>query len=416
MTDWDLSAPPLSPLLDHDVRSDGAHLAGRRVALLLCGGIAAMRAPFVARALRRQGADVVAFATPEALRYTTEDALEWATTNPVVTRLSPDAEHLSDASRFDAFVLPQATYNTVNKLRYGIADNAVTTTLASALGRLERGEAAILLAPAMHGTMHNAILRESLARLRELGVALIPPRQEDGKDKAPDDDVVVAHVCRATSRSPLRGVRVLVTGGPTPVPIDAIRRITNKFTGRLGGAIAMDLHLRGADVHLVQGRATWSPPALLPHSIAETYDDYVAQVDAALEAGAAAGVFTAAVADYRPREVAAGKIASGGALTRLDLVETQKVIKRVRERHPALHMVTFKYEEGLDHVTLMAIADARLAEGYQAVVANRGEESAAAGEQVAWLCTAGNAPLRLRSKDGIARAVVDHLEGAVGRR
>lgn len=414
MADWDLSAPPPSPLTDHGVRTDGVHLAGKRVALLLCGGIAAMRGPFVARALRRQGAEVTAFATPEALRYTTEDALAWATTRRVVTRLTPDAEHLSDAARFDAFVLPQATYNTINKVRHGIADTVVTTTLASALGRLEQGQAAVLLAPAMHGSMHNGILRESLARLQELGVTLIPPRQEDGKDKAPDDEVIVNAVCRATSRSPLRGVRVLVTGGPTPVPIDGIRRITNKFTGRLGGEIARELHLRGADAFLVQGRASWTPPEWLPGSIAETYDDYLTQVLAALDTGYAAGVFTAAVADYRPRDVAPGKIASGGALTSLELVPTQKVIQVVRARHPDLHMVTFKYEEGLDHDALLAIAARRLAAGFQAVVANRGEEIAAAGEQVAWLCTQGEAPRRFQTKAAIARAIADHLAESVG--
>lgn len=411
MSDWDLSAPPDSALHDREVAVEGGHLAGKRVALMLCGGIAAMRGPFVARALRREGADVVAYATPEALRYTTEDALAWATTNPVVTRLGPTAEHLSDTARFDAYLVPQATYNTVNKLRHGIADTVVTTTLASALGRVERGQAAVLLAPAMHGTMHNAILRESLASLRSLGVTLIAPRQEDGKDKIPDDEVLVAATCRATSRSPLRGVRVLVTGGPTPVPIDGIRRLTNRFEGRLGAEIARELHLRGADAFLVHGAATYTPPAWLPHVVAQTYDEYVERVLGALAGGYAAGVFTAAVADYRPKVVAAGKIPSGGALT-LELVPTEKVIKVVRERHPALYMVTFKYEEGLDHAALMGIAAGRLAEGYDAVVANRGEEVGPAGEQVAWLAT-GGAPTRMVGKPGIARALADHLEGAL---
>lgn len=411
MSDWDLSAPTDSALHDREVAAAGAHLAGKRVAMLLCGGIAAMRAPFVARALRREGADVIAYATPEALRYTTEDALAWATTNPVVTRLGPGAEHLSDTARFDAYLLPQATYNTINKLRHGIADTVVTTTLASALGRLERRQAAVLLAPAMHGTMHNAILRESLETLQKLGVTLIAPRQEDGKDKIPDDDVLVAAVCRATSHSPLRGRKILVTGGPTPVPIDGVRRLTNKFQGKLGAEIARELHLRGAGAYLIHGQASFTPPAWLPHVVVHTYDEYVERVLGTLgDTGFEAGIFTAAVADYRPDQVYSGKIASGGALHSLNLVPTQKVIKLVRAQHPSLAMITFKYEEGIDHAGLMKIAERRLAEGYEAVVANRGEESEAEGEQVAWLVTAGSEPQRLVSKPGIARALAEYLE------
>ena len=84
MKPWDLSPPKHSELGDHDVRPFGQHLAGKRVALMVSGGIAAIKAPFIARALRKHGADVVAYCSREALRYTTEDALEWSTTNPVV--------------------------------------------------------------------------------------------------------------------------------------------------------------------------------------------------------------------------------------------------------------------------------------------------------------------------------------------
>jgi phosphopantothenoylcysteine decarboxylase/phosphopantothenate--cysteine ligase len=263
----------------------------------------------------------------------------------------------------------------------------------------------------MHGSMHNAILRDSLAALAALGVRIIPPRQEDGKDKIPDDPVLVAEVCRAVSRSPLRGHAVLVTGGPTPVPIDNIRRITNKFTGLLGTLIARELYLRGADVTLVHGESSQRPPAWLPHTVVRTYEEHKACVLSTLaEREHLAGVFTAAVADYRPREVAPGKIASGGALQSLELVPTEKVIGLVRNAHPGLHMVTFKYEELLDHDALMAIARRRIAAGYDAVVANRGEESGPAGEQVAWLVTPSGEPHRMVGKATIAAEVASHVE------
>ncbi|HJL70638.1 MAG TPA: flavoprotein, partial [Anaerolineales bacterium] len=127
MDDWDFSPPPQSPLQDREVPLDGSHLEGKRVALLLTGGIAAIKAPLIVRALRRQSASVVVFASDEAMRYTTLDALEWSSNNPVITRLTAAAEHISDSAPFDAYLLAPATYNTINKIARGIADNQATT-------------------------------------------------------------------------------------------------------------------------------------------------------------------------------------------------------------------------------------------------------------------------------------------------
>jgi len=413
MEDWDFSPPSPSELGDHDVSLVGDHLAGKRVALMITGGIAAFKAPLVARALRRQGADVVAFVSSEALRYVTEDTLEWSTVNPVVRRLTASAEHLSDAAPFDAYLVAPATYNTLNKLAYGIADGVVTASLASALGRLEHGETKVLVAPTMHGSLHNSILTESLQRLDRLGVRVVPPREGYGKHNIPSEETLVSEVCREVSTSPLRGQRVLVTGGPTPVPIDAVRRITNRFRGRLGAEIALELHLRGAEVRLIHGDGAFRPPDYVPYRVARTYDEYVQAVTEELAAApTAAGIFSAAVADYRPKQVLPGKTASGGALSSLELVPTEKVIGLVRQRYPDLFMVTFKYQEGLSHDELMAIGRRRLAglTGPGAVVANRGEESGPHGEQVAWLLAGDAAPRRMESKPAIAAVLADLLE------
>ncbi len=199
---WDLSPPPPTALGDRDVAVTGDRLAGRRVALMVTGGIAALRSPMTARHLRREGADVVAFASEEALRYVGRDALAWATTHDVVTRLSPAAEHLGDEAPFHAYLVAPATYNSLNKLALGIADSPLLATLASALGRQERGLARVLVAPTMHGTMHNRVLIENLQRLRGLGVWVIRPTQADGKDKLPDDAVLVDHVAKAVAALP----------------------------------------------------------------------------------------------------------------------------------------------------------------------------------------------------------------------
>ena len=245
MSNWDFSPPPESDLGDREVPLDGTHLQHKRIALLITGSIAAMKAPLIARALRRQGADVVAFASPEALRYTTIDTLEWSTTNPVVTKLTAAAEHLSDDNPFAAYLVAPATYNTINKMALGIADGVITSALGSAIGRMERGKSKILVVPTMHGSLHNSILTESLQKLHRMGVSIVPPRLDYGKNNLPDEKDITAQVSRAVSRSPLKEVHIMVTGGATPVPIDNVRRITNRFTGRLGIEIAHELYLRG---------------------------------------------------------------------------------------------------------------------------------------------------------------------------
>jgi phosphopantothenoylcysteine decarboxylase/phosphopantothenate--cysteine ligase len=411
MSVWDFRAPPASDLGDHEVPREGDHLAGRRVALLVTGSIAAMKAPFIGRALRRQGADVVAFVSSEGSRYVAEEALEWSTTHAVVTRLTPAAEHLSDAAPFDAYLVAPATYNTINKLRYGVADSVVTAALASALGRMEQGRTQVLIAPTMHGSMHTSIVVDSMKALAATGVRIIPPREDYGKHNIPGEARLVAEVCRAVSESPLKGRRVLVTGGPTPTPIDAVRRITNRFSGKLGITVAEELFLRGAEPLLIHAGGVTVPPDHLPQRLADTFDDYLALVTGELaEGGYEAGVFTAAVADYRPQEVREGKTPSGGALDSITLTPTPKVIGRVREAHPDLHMITFKFEEGISHEAMMQVARQRLKEGSQAVVANRGEETAEAGDHVAYLVTPGAPEQRLQGKPAIARAIADYLE------
>jgi phosphopantothenoylcysteine decarboxylase / phosphopantothenate---cysteine ligase len=256
--DWDLSPPAPDALGDRAVPLLSAHLAGKRVALLVSGGIAAMKAPLLARALRKRGAAVTAFATPEALRYVATDALAWSSGGPVVGSLSPLAEHLSDDAHFDAYLVAPATYNSINKIAVGIADNAVTAALATALGRLAQGRCAVLIAPTMHGSMHNPILTENMRKLRDLGVRIVPPRPGYGKHNIPHEDTLVAEVIRALSTSPLRDWRVVVTGGPdaTGTGYDASVQ-TRK--GALANAIAQELWLRGAEPCLQQGAGQPAP-------------------------------------------------------------------------------------------------------------------------------------------------------------
>lgn len=278
---------------DHDVPLLGDELAGKRVALMVCGGIAAMKTPLVARALRRRGAAVTAFVSKSALLYVTEDSLAWSTDRPVVRQLTPNAEHLSDSAPFDAYLLPQATYNTINKLAAGIADGVLTSTLASALGRMTHGEAQVLVVPTMHGTMHNPILTASLRRLDELGVRVVRPRQAYGKHNIPNEPTLVAEVCRAVADSPLVGRRVVVTGGTPAIRQEEGDLRTRAGDDDLGIAVAEHLYLRGADVLLLQAGAQ-PVPEPVPHQRIDLFDAQRAAVRRTLDEAPTLGLVLAA--------------------------------------------------------------------------------------------------------------------------
>jgi phosphopantothenoylcysteine decarboxylase/phosphopantothenate--cysteine ligase len=201
---FDFPPPTPSDLGDHEVPRDGDRLEGVRVALLVTGGIAAFRAPILARALRRQGATVTAFATTEALRYVAREALAWACDRPVVVDLTADAEHLSDSAPFDLYLVAPATYSVIGKCAHGIADTPVTATLASAIGRMERGHAAVVLAPTMHGSMHTSILVSNLRTLASIGCTVVPPRDAYGKHNLPEEPVLVEACAAALQAVSLR--------------------------------------------------------------------------------------------------------------------------------------------------------------------------------------------------------------------
>jgi phosphopantothenoylcysteine decarboxylase/phosphopantothenate--cysteine ligase len=201
---FDFPPPAPSDLGDHEVPRDGDRLDGVRVALVVTGGIAAFRAPILARSLRRQGAVVTAFATTEALRYVARDALAWACDRPVVVDLTADAEHLSDSAPFDVYLVAPATYSVIGKCAHGIADTPVTATLASAIGRMERGHAAVVLAPTMHGSMHTSILVSNLRTLASVGCTIVPPRDAYGKHNLPEEPVLVDACAAALQAVSLR--------------------------------------------------------------------------------------------------------------------------------------------------------------------------------------------------------------------
>lgn len=405
--DWDFGAPTPSGMGDHDVPRVSDRLAGRRIALLVSGGIAAMKTPEVARGLRRHGATVVAFASEDALRYVAREALEWATLGPVISGLTWRAEHLSDSAPFDAYLVAPATHSTIAKMANGIGDTVVTAALISALGRMEQGRTKVLVAPTMHGTMHNAQLVDNARRLAGQGVCFVTPRDAYGKHNLPDTETLCIAVGRALATSPLAGRKIMVTAGPTPVPIDGVRRIVNRFRGRLGAQVAEELIWRGAEAELILGDGAWRPKAPIPVTIARTFDEYRDTVLDRVRAGIWAGVYSAGVADYRPRQAVQGKIASGQASLLLDLEPTEKVIDLAMAADPKAHTVAFKYLEGVSEEELIRVAAKRLDRAV-VVVATRGEDARGTDQRALMVHKDGVTPIE--NKRAIAAAIADHLE------
>ncbi|MEM6279054.1 MAG: flavoprotein [Verrucomicrobiota bacterium] len=170
--------------MNDDLQVDrvGDRLDGRTIALCVTGGIAAVESVKLIRHLRREGGDVNVYATAEALKFVGRSALEWAAAKPVVVELSGLAEHICTE---DAVLIAPATINTVNAIAAGLADNAVTTLIASALGQ----KTPILIAATGHVSLwDNPVFQKNLSELPKTApnVRFLPPREEEGKAKLPE--------------------------------------------------------------------------------------------------------------------------------------------------------------------------------------------------------------------------------------
>ena len=411
--EWNFDPPDFSEIADKEVFLSGSNLAGKRIALLITGSIAAYLMPELIRDLRREGADVTVYATSGGLCYVSKETLEWCSQNQVIDSFSLEAEHLNDSNPFDAFLVVPASYNTINKAVIGIADSVVSTTIAAGIGKMERDGTPILFAPAMNGLMHNSILTSSLNILKEMGAIIISPKQIHGKNKLASLELIVASTIRALKKTSLKGKSLLITGGPTPVQLDSIRLITSRFTGALSIEIAREAWFRGAEVQLILGKGSNPAPEYLNTKIVQTFADYRKQVFENLQKKFFDwGIFSAAAADFQPDSVFGGKFSSKLNKLTLELFPTKKLIDEVREEFRDLKMVTFKYEENISHKELIAIAKEKISKkhGSQIIVVNRAEEFESDGTQVAWMLDNFSEPKKYVGKPFIANAIIERIE------
>ena len=379
---------------------------------MITGSIAAYLIPELIRSLRKEGAEIIVYITTGGLKYVSKDSLEWCSQNKLIQSFSLEAEHLNDSNPFDAFLVAPASYNTINKVATGIADSVVTATIAVALGRMEKQGKPILFAPAMHGAMHNSILTQSLDILKQKGAIIIPPRQIHGKNKLASLESIIALTIRSLKKQSLNGKSILITGGPTPVPLDNIRFISSCFTGALSIEIAREAWFKGAEVELVLGKGSNPAPEFLNAKIVHNFTDYRKKVYKYLQKKSFDwGIFSAAAADFYPVSVYDGKFSSKVKKLTLELLPTKKLINDVKKDFPKLKMVAFKYEENIRHDDLMAIAKERLSKknGPQMIVVNRAEEFESDGTQVAWLLDNFNEAKKIIGKPLIAGEIIERI-------
>ena len=319
-------------------------LDGMRVALGVCGSIAAVKTVELAHELRRQGAEVRAVTTAAAEGIIHPWALEFATENPVVTEITGRVEHVELCGVdgwADALLVAPATANSVGKMAAAVDDTPVTTCATTALG----ADLPVVVVPAMHKPMydHPGVL-DAIERIESWGVSFVDPRIEEGKAKIATEQTVVTELARATTDDPLAGHRVVVTSGATTESVDPVRTLSNRASGRTGRAVARACYTRGAEVVVVHDGPD------LPWASVEHVESAAEMLDAArTHAGDAdALVSAAAISDYTV-ETAGQKLRSGRDSLTLELEPTPKLLDTVRAEHPELPIVGFKAEsEGDD--------------------------------------------------------------------
>jgi phosphopantothenoylcysteine decarboxylase / phosphopantothenate---cysteine ligase len=287
-------------------------LAGKTIVLGVSGGIAAYKSAELIRLLVTSGANVRVMMTRNATEFITALTLQTLSSNPVATNtfsLTQESEigHIRLADSADAVVIAPATADVIAKASVGIADDFVTTVLLAT-------RAKIAFAPAMNVHMYeHPTVAENLERLRARGATIIEPAAGalacgyEGMGRLPDPAIIVAEIERMLSVQDLASENVLVTAGPTQEPIDPVRFVSNRSSGKMGFAIARAARRRGAQVKLVAG-----PSALAtPYGI-ERIDTVSAS--AMLDTTSrnfpwcTTLVMAAAVADFRPANPARGKI------------------------------------------------------------------------------------------------------------
>ena len=386
------------------------------------GGIAAAKATLAASMLAGQGLDVHVIMTESACEFVTPLTFRTLTANPVTVDMFEEpgqwnVKHVALAQRADVFVIAPATANFLGKTVAGIADDMLTTTVMAT-------RAPVVIAPAMNSGMYESpIVQRNIASLKALGYMFVGPESGRlacgdtgaGRMAAPERIVDFAmHALHGRGRPPLAGRRVLVNAGPTREPIDPVRYITNRSSGKMGYAIAGAAAARGAQVTLVSGPTNLPVPEGCALTPVETADEmYQACMTAAPDADII--IAAAAVADYRPARYSPGKIKKTADDLHIELVRTRDILAELGQTKGARVIVGFAAETD----DLLANAQAKLAsKNLDIIVANSvggGHSPFGSDENTVALLRPGREPegLPAMSKLALAHEILDRVASII---
>jgi phosphopantothenoylcysteine decarboxylase / phosphopantothenate---cysteine ligase len=361
-----------------DTGDPGAAFQGKRIVLCVTGGIAAYKVVYVARTLAQMGADVRVVMTPSAERFVGAPTFAALTGNPVSSEMfdgSPDVPHVELARGTDLVIVAPATANAIAKIAVGLSDDLFSATVLTAT-------CPVVVVPAMHAEMwEHAATKVNLTMLRERGATIVGPAEGSlssgdegvGRMVEPEEIVAAAAEVLGAGRA-LTGRRVLVTAGGTQEPIDPVRFIGNRSSGRMGAALADEAMRRGAKVTLVAGITSVDLPAGADVVRVRTAEEMRGAV--VTRAGSAdAIVMAAAVADFKPSGSSGRKLKKADGPPDITLVPTPDVLAELgahpEVRKPGGVLVGFAAETEPDLERLKAVAaEKRASKNADLMVAN----------------------------------------------
>ncbi|CAA7602831.1 phosphopantothenoylcysteine decarboxylase/phosphopantothenate-cysteine ligase [Acididesulfobacillus acetoxydans] len=324
-------------------------LEGKKILVGITGGIAAYKAAEIVSRLRKMGADVHVAMTDSAVRFITPVTLRSLSGNPVHLDLYAEpalgtVEHVALAVLADAALIAPATANFLAKMAIGLADDFLSTVILAT-------KAPLFVAPAMNHVMfHSPATQDNLRLLEERGVRVIGPASgfqacgSEGDGRMSEPEEIVRFLERFFARQDrLRGKRAIVTAGGTQEPIDPVRYLTNRSSGRMGYAVAEALQEAGAETILVSAPTALSPPpGVETIQVSTALKMREAVLDRYAEADIV--VMAAAVADYRPAEEAGQKIKKTGANWQLELVPNPDILAELARNKEKRILVGFAAE------------------------------------------------------------------------
>jgi phosphopantothenoylcysteine decarboxylase / phosphopantothenate---cysteine ligase len=388
---------------------------GKTIVLGVAGGIACYKAVELVRLLIKAGHRVQVIMTRSAMEFVTPLTFQTLSGNPVASEtfnLTQESEigHINLADSADLFVIAPATANIIGKVANGIADDLLTTVIMAT-------QAPLLIAPAMNIHMfENPILQENLRKLRRVGYHIMEPAEGflacgyEGKGRLPDPEKIADEVERLLRNKDLSGERLLITAGPSREPLDPVRYLSNRSSGKMGYALARAAVRRGAEVVLVSG-----PTALeCPSGVRIIQVTTAAEMHAAVirEFGTASVVvMAAAVADYRPVVIADQKIKRGKGAIELSLEPNPDIIKDLGSNKNGKVLIGFAAET--QDLTANAVKKLR-EKNLDMIVANNVTEAGSGFDGDTNVATILDRKgltqsLPLMSKDELADRIYDHF-------